>query len=88
MPRICGQPTCRAYHLTVSEFERLGGERWSQSLRVRLGLRAQKLYRELYSKKARKVRSSTRPNWRNKVGKYPCGLLEQAYRELRDQGVT
>jgi len=88
MPRICGQPTCRAYHLTVSEFERLGGERWSQSLRVRLGLRAQKLYRELYSKKARKVRSSTRPNWRNKVGKYPCGLLEQAYRELRGQGVT
>jgi hypothetical protein len=85
MDALCDHhPTCRAYHLTVSAFERLGGERWTQSFRVRLGLLANKRYAELYGKKPRKVRSSTTPNWRNKVCKYPCGILEQAYRELRD----
>jgi hypothetical protein len=79
----CGQPKCRAYHLTVSEFERLGGETWTQSFRVRLGLLARKLYAEIYRKKPEKVRSSTKPEWRNKVGKYPCGILEQAYRQLK-----
>jgi hypothetical protein len=81
----CGKQTCRAYHLTVSEFERLGGEAWSQSFRIRLGLLANTLYAELYGKKPRKVRSSTRPKWRNKVGKYPCGILEQAYKELKSE---
>jgi hypothetical protein len=59
--------------MTVSEFERLGGEPWTQSFRIRLGLLANKLYDELYGKKPRKVRSSTKPEWRNKVCKYPCG---------------
>jgi hypothetical protein len=71
----------------VSEFEGLGGEAWTQSFRVRLGLLANKLYAELYGQKPTKVRSSTRPQWRNLVGKYPCGILEQAYKELkRDSG--
>jgi hypothetical protein len=69
--------------MTVSEFERLGGEPWTQSFRIRLGVLANKLYDELYGKKPRKVRSSTKPAWRNKVCKYPCGILEQAYRELK-----
>jgi hypothetical protein len=47
-----------------------------------VGLLAHKLYVELYGKEPKKVRSSTKPAWRNKVGKYPCGILEQAYREL------
>jgi hypothetical protein len=79
----CGQPICRAHYLTVSEFERLGGEHWTHSLRIRVGLLAHKLYVELYGRKPTKVRSSTKPAWRNKVGKYPCGILEQAYRELK-----
>jgi hypothetical protein len=83
MARACGEPTCRAYRLTVSEFERLGGETWTQSFRVSLGIRSGKLYAEIYGKKANKVRSSTKPDWRNKVGKYPCGILEQAFRELK-----
>jgi hypothetical protein len=69
--------------LTVGEFERLGGEPWTQSLRIRVGLLAHKLYVELYGKEPKKVRSRTGPAWRNKVGEYPCGILEQAYRELR-----
>jgi hypothetical protein len=71
--------------MTVSEFEYLGEERWTQSFRIRLGLRAHKLHRELYGKKARKVRSSTKREWRNKVGRYPCGLLERAYRQLKGE---
>jgi hypothetical protein len=85
MRPACGDRTCRAYLLTVSEFEGLGGEAWTQSFRVRLGLLANKLYAELYGQKPTKVRSSTRPEWRNLVGKYPCGILEQAYKELKSE---
>jgi hypothetical protein len=81
----CGGRTCRAYLLTVSEFERLGGEAWTQSFRVRLGLLANKRYAELYGNKPKKVRSSTKPEWRNMVGQYPCGILEQAYKELKGE---
>jgi hypothetical protein len=79
----CGQPRCRAYELTVAQFERLGGETWTQAFRVQLGLRASRLHEQLLGKKAAKLRARGRPGWRNKVGKYPCGILEQAYRELR-----
>ena len=64
---LCPDRRCRAYGLTVSEFERLGGEVWTQSFRVRLGLLADKLFVELYGKKPKKVRSSTKPWWRNKA---------------------
>ena len=52
---LCGQPKCRAYRLTVSEFERLGGVLWSQSFRSRLGLLAKKRYIELYGKEPREL---------------------------------
>jgi hypothetical protein len=52
MGQACGDRTCRAYLLTVSEFEGLGGEAWTQSFRVRLGLLANKLYAELLRAKA------------------------------------
>jgi hypothetical protein len=83
MTKPCGDPNCRAYRLTVSEFERLGEEAWTQSFRIRLGLLANKLHVDLYGKKAPLVRSSMKPFWRNKVGTYPCGILEQAYRVLK-----
>jgi hypothetical protein len=82
----CDYQTCRAYRLTVGEFERLGGETWTQSFRIRLGLRARELYRELYGKEAPKVRSRTNPAYRNMVGQYPCGILEHAFRELTEKG--
>jgi hypothetical protein len=69
----------------VSEFQRLGGEEWTQSFRVRLGLLANKLYAEVYGQKPPKVRASTKPEWRNLVGKYPCGILEQAYKEMKSE---
>jgi hypothetical protein len=77
----CGQQRCRAYRLTVSEYEELGGERWTQPFRVALGKRATALHREVYDKRAPKGRNE----WRNKVHSYPCGILEQAYRELQDR---
>jgi hypothetical protein len=49
-------------------------------LRVRLALLANKLCVELYGREPKKVCSSTKPEWRNEVGKYPCGILEQPYR--------
>jgi hypothetical protein len=73
----------------LSQFERLGDlgeEAWTQSFRIRLGLLANKLYSELYGKKPPKVRYSTKPDWRNTVCMYPCGILEQAYRLLNGGG--
>jgi hypothetical protein len=70
--------------MTLREFGRLTGENWDQSFRARLGKAASKLYREIYGKEPSKKRS--RRDWRNMVGKYPCGILEQAYRQLREQG--
>jgi hypothetical protein len=48
-----------------------------------------KLYREIYGKDPPQKRA--RRDWRNKVGKYPCGILEQAYRKLtasNDKGTS
>jgi hypothetical protein len=77
------RPYLPSLSIDGEEFERLGGEAWTQSFRIRLGLLANKLFAELYGKKPPKVRSSTKPDWRNKVCKYPCGILDQAFRKLR-----
>src|SRR5262249_1019701 len=45
---------------------------------------ASKLYREIYGEKP-KLKYS-RLAKRNHVHRYPCGILEQAYRQLKDQG--
>jgi hypothetical protein len=71
--------------MTQLEFRRLRGELWDQSFISSLGKAASKLYREIYQKKP-KLRYSRSAN-RNHVHKYPCGILEQAYRQLTEQGV-
>jgi hypothetical protein len=70
--------------MTLREFGRLGGEKWSPSFASKLGKAASKLYREIYGKDPPQKRA--RRDWRNKVGKYPCGILEQAYRKLTASG--
>jgi hypothetical protein len=87
MPSRCSELKCRAYYLTAHEFRRLGHEMWSHGFQIKLGLRARALYMELYGKPPRRVRSN-RIAHRNKVGKFPCGILEQAYRQLRAEGAT
>lgn len=79
----CGQQRCRAYRLTVSEYEELGGERWTQAFRVALGKRATQLHREIYGKRS----PNGQNEWRNTVRTYPCGILEQAYRALEGREV-
>jgi hypothetical protein len=87
LPSVCGQLYCRVHHLTVKEFERLGGETWSQSFRIRLGRRAKEIYSQAYRKEPKKVRSLPfRPNYKSKVNQFPCGIIEQAYRELIAEG--
>jgi hypothetical protein len=66
--------------MTLREFGRLGGTKWNPSFSSKLGKAASKLYREIYGKDPPQRRASR--DWRNKVGKYPCGILEQAYRQL------
>jgi hypothetical protein len=76
----CGEVLCRRHTLTLREFGRLGGEKWGPSFSSKLGKAASKLYREIYGKEPPTGRSDR--DWRNKVAKYPCGILEQAYRQL------
>ena len=75
--------------MTLREFGRLGGEKWSPRFASKLGKAASKLYREIYGKDPPQKRAHR--DWRNKVGKYPCGILEQAYRKLtvsNDKGTS
>ena len=58
----------------------MAGAEWDLSFRAKLGKAASKLYREIYGKDPPQKRASR--DWRNKVAKYPCGILEQAYRQL------
>jgi hypothetical protein len=78
-PSLCGQLYCRMRPVTVKEFERLGGERWSQSFRIRLGQRAKEIFLQVYQKEPKKVRSHP---YKSMVNQFPCGIMEQAYREL------
>src|SRR5262245_28032061 len=81
----CGSFRCARYEMTQLEFRRLRGELWDQSFISSLGKAASKFYREIYGKKP-KLKYS-RIAKRNHVHRYPCGILEQAYRQLKDQGV-
>jgi hypothetical protein len=81
----CLDIRCAAYVMSQLEFRRLRGEYWDSSFSSSFGILATRLYRELY-KKPPKKRYERRAN-RNHVNLYPCGILEQAYRQLRAQGV-
>ncbi|MGH1574141.1 hypothetical protein ACRAWG_30270 [Methylobacterium sp. P31] len=69
--------------LTTQQFMRLGGERWDRSFTIRVGKRARAIHEELLGREPKKIRPSVRGAYRNKVGLYPCGVLEQAYRQVR-----
>jgi len=71
--------------MVVREFRLLRGEIWDFSFSSRLGKAASKLYREIYGKSPNRRRS--KPAHRNFVTRFPCGIIEQAYRQLIEQGV-
>jgi len=71
--------------MVVREFRLLRGEIWDFSFSSRLGKAASKLYREIYGKSPNRRRS--KPAHRNFVTRFPCGVIEQAYRQLIEQGV-
>jgi hypothetical protein len=77
----CGDVGCRASRLTIYQFEQVGAERWTQSFRSRLGKRATGLHVQVYGKKPRRVRAHPH---RNPLRLYPCGILVQAYGELKN----
>jgi len=74
---------CRAMLLTTQQFMKLGGETWGRGFLVRVGLRASALHHEILGTAPKKVRSNVKGAHRNKVGRYPCGVLEQAYRQVK-----
>jgi len=86
MTKTCGNPECNRYSMTVAEFKLLCGEQWDSAFDARFGWAAKKLCQQIHGKVPAKQRS--RIAGRNKVPAYPCGVLEQAYRELRSAGST
>jgi hypothetical protein len=79
----------RACYVTTSEFEKLVGQVWSDSFRRKIGIRATKLYAGIYKKKKPPQKRTTKhQDHRNKVNSYPCGILEQAYRQLCSEGAA
>ena len=83
MPRC--DVTCSRYPMVVREFRQLRGEIWDASFSAKLGKAASKLYREMYGESPNRRRSKRAH--RNFVTTFPCGIIEQAYRQLREQGV-
>jgi hypothetical protein len=81
----CGDAHCRANKLTIHEFVLLGGEPLSQGLRVQLAHRAAQLYKQIYGREPPKVRDKIWAGYRNYVRSYPCGIIEQAYRQLMSE---
>ena len=82
MPRC--DVTCSRYPMVVREFRQLRGEIWDASFSARLGKAASKLYREIYGESPNRRRSKRAH--RNVVTRFPCGIIEQAYRQLIEQG--
>lgn len=79
----------RAYYVCTSEFEKLVGQVWTDSFRRRIGIRARDLYMAAYrGKKPPQKRTTSHQAYRNKVNTYPCGILEQAYRQLCGEGAA
>jgi hypothetical protein len=81
----CGNARCVRYDMTQMEFRKLRGELWDASFISKFGKRAVKLYNDIYGKPPRLRRSRTAK--RNHVNLFPCGILEQAYEQLRNEGV-
>jgi hypothetical protein len=81
---LCAGTPCVFYEVTQGEFRRRLGKKWGPSFNAKFGKRATKLYRALF-KKEPPYREST-DDQRDPVNIYPCGLLEQAYAQLRAEG--
>jgi hypothetical protein len=76
---------CVRYRMVIREYRLLRGEMWDASFSSKLGKAASKLFREIYGKSPNQRRS--KHAHRNVVTSYPCGIINQAYRQLREQGV-
>ncbi len=74
--------------LTTQQFMRLGGEKWDRGFTIRVGKRARLVHEALLGKVPKKVRPPVKGAYRNKVGLYPCGVLEQAYRQVLAETAT
>jgi hypothetical protein len=83
--KTCWNVKCVRYRMVIREYRLLRGEAWDASFSAKLGKAASKLFREIYGKSPNQRRSKRAH--RNFVTSYPCGIIEQAYRQLREQGV-
>lgn len=81
----CADVRCARYSMSLAEFRKLRGETWDDGFNSRIGKLASKLCRDLYGKVPPARRQAIAG--RNKVPSYPCGIIEQAYRQLVAQGV-
>jgi hypothetical protein len=74
----CGSVGCQWRHMQVREYADIAGEN-QHSVRIRLGLKARQIHAAVHQRPASKRRAGAH---RNNTSHFPCGVLEQAYREL------
>src|SRR5215467_8400312 len=83
--KTCWNVKCVRYRMVIREYRLLRGETWDASFSSKLGKAASKLFCEIYGKSPNQRRSKRA--YRNFVTSYPCGIIEQAYKQLMEQGV-
>jgi hypothetical protein len=71
------------FPLNVHQFLRLGDQWLNEGFHKKLGIRATKLYREVFGEAPPKARA--RGCGRNLVAVYPRGILEQAWVQIIDE---
>jgi len=79
---VCRDPHCGHGLIPLREFRAKRSEDWSSSFSAKLGKLAAKLYRQRYAADAVSVKLRVG----NPVHLFPCGIIEQAYLQLRSQG--
>jgi hypothetical protein len=77
-----GDVNCRRHSMSLAEFKILCGEEGDPNFNSTVGKAATKLYKQTYGKAPSVSRCKIAGNV---VTSYPCGIIECAYKQLRER---
>jgi len=80
----CSNPRCAHGLMTVRDYRAISVEQWDHSFATRIGIISAKLYRAKHNKRPKRHLHS---NGNTFSAIFPCGIIEQAYRTLKADGV-
>jgi hypothetical protein len=79
----CSNPNCVHAVRRLRDYRSILGERWDHSFTNNLAVTVRRLYRLRYNARPPRAKLDKGPS----VSCYPCGMIEQAYLDLRARGV-